>query len=466
MSGDAYGLKVCHVFAGTDGGRWVYEQLDILSRRHGAEVQVVLGGDVGPTVDLCRAAGIPVKAVDFTVRGWISLLSVPWRILKLAWWMRRQRFDVVQSHVMQSSLFARPAAWLADVPVRLVMVTGPFFMQAPLTRWVETATVPMDTGVIPSCALTARLYREAAVPEALVQPTLYYGPAAEAWDPASVAPAGLRAELGLAADTSLVGMVAVFYPRCGSTRFYPPETRDRLIKGHDDLIRAMHRVRAARPEARLVLIGKGWGAGGEEAEAELRALVREEGLEDAVIFTGYRTDIASVYLDLDVSVQASLNDNLGGTVESLLMARPTVATRVGGLVDSVVDGETGVLAEPGDPADLARAILRLLGDPEEARRMAERGRARMLAAFTLEQTAGGLVEIYARQRQSAPGAWRLAAGARRFLAAGLLYAPRLGIGLIREIYLAKKAKRASRRLLGRLPVSGLTPDGRAPRPLG
>src|SRR3954465_15931852 len=110
MSGGASGLKVCHVFAGTDGGRWVYEQLEILSRRHGAEVHVVPGGDAGPTVELCRAAGIPGKAAGCAVRGWSSIFSVPWRILKLAWWMRRQRFHAVQSHDMQSPLLERPAA--------------------------------------------------------------------------------------------------------------------------------------------------------------------------------------------------------------------------------------------------------------------------------------------------------------------------------------------------------------------
>jgi glycosyltransferase involved in cell wall biosynthesis len=463
MNGGASGLKVCHVFAGTEGGRWVYEQLEILKRQHGAQTWAVLGGDSGTTVELCRAAGIPVKAADFSVRGWKSLFSAPWRILKLAWWMRRQRFDVVQSHVMQSTLIARPAAWLADVPVRLVMVTGPFFMQAPATCWIEMATVWMETGVIPSCNLSARLYREAGIAETLLQPTLYYGPDAEAWDPARVRPAGIREEFGLTPDAPLIGMVAVFYPRCAANRFYPPETHDRFLKGHQEMIRAMHRVRAVHGEAKLLLIGKGWGTGGEEAEAELRALVRDEGLDDAVIFTGYRSDVASVYLDLDVSVQASLNDNLGGTVESLLMECPTVATRVGGLVDSVVDSETGLLVAPGDPDDLARGILRLLGDRREARQLGERGRARMLAGFTLEKTAAGLVEIYSRQRRSARGAWRLRVAAWRLVLAGLFHAPVLGRALMWELYLRRLAPARRRSFVDRLRLFGLRLAGRPPK---
>jgi glycosyltransferase involved in cell wall biosynthesis len=101
---------------------------------------------------------------------------------------------------------------------------------------------------------------------------------------------------------------------------------------------------------------------------------RRSGLQESVVFTGFRNDVPQIYRDLDVSVQASLNENLGGTIESLLMQCPTVATRVGGLTDSVVDGVTGVLPSPADPADLARGILRLLRDPKRARALGEAGR--------------------------------------------------------------------------------------------
>ncbi len=401
------GLRVCHVFAGTEGGSWVFDQL-VRLRDQGCEVTALLGGDSGTLVERCRDAGLRTVAFDFTVRPTLALALVPWRFLKLALWMRRERFDVVQSHVINSTIFARPAAWLADVPVRLTMVTGPFYMQAPATRMTESATCIIETGIIPSCELTAQLYREAGVPERLICETLYYGPAAALFDPATSNPLGLRATLGLPADTLLIGVVAMFYQRLPATGArIPPATRGRLVKGHEDLIAAMPLILEQFPQARMLFIGKGWGPQAPQCEAEIAELIAAAGMADHILPIGFVADVAGAYLDLDVSVQASLNENLGGTVESLLMARPTVATRVGGMVDAVVDGKTGVVVNPSDPPSLAHGIAALLMDSEWARALGQAGRARMLADFTIDVTAPRLMQIYTRQRAAATGAWRL-----------------------------------------------------------
>ena len=417
-----------------EGGRWMFEQLEALRDRHGCEVVALLGGAEGPTVDLCRNAGIRVEVADFRFHGWTGFFTMPWRMLKLAWWMRRERFDVVQSHVPSSTFLARPAAWLADVPVRLVMVTGPFAMMAPASRWMEIATVFMETGVIPSCELTGELYRAAGVDSKRVLPVLYYGPPEQRFTPEAIRPANIRAELGLAPEAPLIASAAIFYPRCPDNAFVPVEVRNRFAKGHTDIIEAMHIVLNEFAEARLLLIGKGWGATGGQAEQELRDFVHADGLDDAVLFLGWRSDLPEIYVDIDVSVQASLNENLGGTVESLLMARPTVATRVGGMVDAVIDGETGLLANPGDPASLADAILRLLRDREAAGRRAQEGRAHMLARFTLERTVPELDMLY-RGQCAVNGAFRPWKSALRLAYASVLLFTVLGRAMLFDFYL-------------------------------
>jgi glycosyltransferase involved in cell wall biosynthesis len=127
---------------------------------------------------------------------------------------------------------------------------------------------------------------------------------------------------------------------------------------------------------------------------EVKELVQRLGLESSVIFPGYRADANRILREASVAVQASLNENLGGIIEALLMGCPTVATRVGGMVDAVIDGETGVLVCPGDPEDLARGIKQMLRDPERARAMGRAGRELMLGRFTLQRTASDLAELY------------------------------------------------------------------------
>jgi starch synthase len=71
-----------------------------------------------------------------------------------------------------------------------------------------------------------------------------------------------------------------------------------------------------------------------------------------------------------------------------------VATRVGGIPEVVVDGETGWLVEPGDPAALARALHGALAEPERARQMGEAGRRRVAAHFAWDRIAGRTLEVY------------------------------------------------------------------------
>ena len=452
-------LKVCHVFGGTEGGRWAVEQLDAL-RAQGCACVAILAGEQGSTPDLCRRLDVPFKTFDFRLAGWKGLFRYPLTVLRMALWMRRERFDVVQSHVITSTLFARPAAWLADVPVRLVMVTSPFYMSAPTLRWVEQATARMETGVIPSCERTAELYREAGIAPQLIQRTLYYGPPQDRFDPDRATPEGLRAELGLADETPLIGSVAIFYPRLDGGRFVPPEARHRYIKGHPDLIRAMKLVRRDFPDARLALIGRGWGANGPQVEEEMRAIVRDEGLEDVVHFTGWRSNAPGVYLDLDVSVQASVHDNLGGTIESLLMARPTVATRVGGMIDSVIDGKTGILVNPEDPQDLARGIVELLRDPERGAALGRAGRALMLERFTLERTVPELAALYRRQRVAARRAYRPLVSLGRLLAGAAMAVPIVARGAY-DIFILSDPGRGKR---WRKRLGGMLRPGPGPNP--
>jgi glycosyltransferase involved in cell wall biosynthesis len=120
----------------------------------------------------------------------------------------------------------------------------------------------------------------------------------------------------------------------------------------------------------------------------------DELLRDRVLFVGNCSDVPSLLAASDVAVQCSLTESLGGTIEALLMERPVVATRVGGMPESVHDGVTGILVPPADPQALAAGILRLLENRAEAAAFGRAGRELMLERFTFARTVDDLDAIY------------------------------------------------------------------------
>jgi glycosyltransferase involved in cell wall biosynthesis len=383
------------VVATTEGATWMVEQLRELREQHGCDVSAVVSGLSGSLIDKLSSAGIPHFAFSFNLAGVRELLSMPLAVIRLARFFRQQRFDIVQSHVFMTMLFARPAAWLADVPVRLAMISGPFHLEAQASRLFERVTHWLDTMLIPSCEHSFRLCRTIGVSEGRLA-LIYYGADENKFDLAHVHPVDFRRRFGWGDDVPLVGLIAYFYRRLPRSSWVPRHLADRGVKGHEDLINATPLVLAEFPAAKILLIGPGWGEVGEAYRQELEAMVIDSGLEESVIFTGYHEDVNGVLRDLDVAVQASLSENLGGTIEALLMACPLVATRVGGMPDAVRDGETGVLVNASDPQDLARGIIEQLRDRERARTLAAAGRKLALERFTLHRTVNDLHELYTR----------------------------------------------------------------------
>jgi glycosyltransferase involved in cell wall biosynthesis len=384
-------LRVCHVVSAAEGAAWMVDQLRELRDGHGCEVAAIIASGTGGLAAHLRAEGIPFHVANFEFTG--PRLALPFRALSLARLFRRHRFDVVQTHLFHAMVLGRVAAWLADVPVRLTMVAGPFHLEACIPRWIDRLTAWMDTALIPSCEYSRELYLRMGISDDRLA-LIYYGYDEGKFDPERTVPTDVRGEFGWPSHTPLIGMVAYFYPVLPANRWIPPVVHGKAVKGHEDLIRAAPLVLREFPDAKFLLLSSPWGELGQQHLDSLQELVRRLDLQDSVIFTGFRSDLTGILRALDVSVQASLTDNLAGTTESLLMGCPMVATRVGGMLDSVRDGETGVLVNPADPEDLADGILRLLRDPEQARALGQAGRQLMLQLCTLKRTGDDLSALY------------------------------------------------------------------------
>jgi len=321
------------------------------------------------------------------------LFRLPMSAMKVARILRRENAEIAHSHIFVANLVTRMARLFTRAR-NISSAAGPRHLEAPLTRFVERLTWRTDAAIVAGCEYTAALYRDAGAPSDRVE-CIYYGPPAERFDPSNVDATSFRRDLGIAAGVPLVGLVAHFYPPMRGPQA-PPVTRGVDLKGHDHFLAAARIVAKRFPEARFVLVGSGSNAQGEAYRQSLIDACRADGFDSRVFFPGHRNDIAEVLAAFDVAVQCPLTETLGGTIEALLMERPTVATRVGGIPESVRHEETGLLVPPADPEALAAAIERLLANRDEGRRFGAAGRKLMLERFTLARTGSDLASLYER----------------------------------------------------------------------
>ena len=187
----------------------------------------------------------------------------------------------------------------------------------------------------------------------------------------------------------------------GAARGAPLVVQVAQLVGHKDpvnFVRAMARVHERVPDAVGLLVGDGPLRA--QAEAEVRAL----GLERTVRLTGYRTDADSLLAAADVACLSSREEGMGSVLlDALVFGVPVAATSAGGIPEVVAHGETGLLAEPENPAALGDVIATLLEDPATRRRLAAKARARA-SEFSVERMTDRTIAVYDEVLAVASGA--------------------------------------------------------------
>ena len=168
---------------------------------------------------------------------------------------------------------------------------------------------------------------------------------------------GVRGELGLDVSERLVVHVGNIRP----------------LKGHATLVAAAASLNAIRDDIQIVSIG------GEKTKGDLasiRTLAADLGVSGRIRFLGRREDALTFIAACDVYVNPADVEGLPVTIlEALALARPVVATSVGGVPSIIRDGETGILVPPGDPDAVAKAIDWMIDNPQKAAEYGTAGRA-------------------------------------------------------------------------------------------
>lgn len=184
--------------------------------------------------------------------------------------------------------------------------------------------------------------------------------------------AAARLELGLPPDAFVIGCISQLRPQ----------------KAPLDFVHVAARVLDELPGAHFVWVGDG------PLRGEVEDLARELGVEERLHLPGGREEVGRLYPALDVFLLPSLWEGLPRTLaEAFSVGVPVVATSVRGTTEAVIEGETGLLAEPGDVDALARQVLRLHADPALAARLRETAMPRA-REFSIETSMETLSRLY------------------------------------------------------------------------
>jgi glycosyltransferase involved in cell wall biosynthesis len=280
--------------------------------------------------------------------------------------------DVVHNHMYRAEVVGTQAAWaLAAAGRRRPLVVGTVHSSRVRSEedreLLRRLTPKMDHLIAVSRASVRKLEDEGrvAAPISLI----YNGVDLARYDEPEVC-CTLQAEYGIPAGAPVVGVVARLEPE----------------KGHPTLLDAWPLVLASVPNAHLLIVGEG---------SQREALEEQAANLASVHFTGRRDDVPAVTAALDVAVLPSYREAQGLSIlEAMALARPVVASAVGGIPEMVEDGRTGLLVPPRDPEALAAAITRLLLDHPFADTLGKAGKDLVHERFCVELMVRAVESIY------------------------------------------------------------------------
>lgn len=295
---------------------------------------------------------------------------------RLAAALRRHKIEILHSHMFRASLFASPIGRLCRVPV---ILETPHVRETWRKGWIKSHFIVdraiarlVDRYIAVSEANARYLIEQKRIPARKIS-VIQNGCSIERVDPSKAHPEGIRESLGFSKDDLVLIAMARLEPQ----------------KGHRILLQALQLLHVQFPNIRLICLGSG------ALEEELKTTTQQLGLEAIVRFVGFQSNVADWLAAADIGVLPSFYEGLPlAAVETLAAGLPMVATAVDGTPEVVVDGESGLLVQAGNPAAMASAISTLARQPELRRKFALAGRERVLKQFTIEQQVEKTSNLY------------------------------------------------------------------------
>ena len=310
-----------------------------------------------------QAAGIKVHPVR--MRGEADIFAAR----RIAGLVRSREFDVVHMHTAHAHMLGCMACARNSNPVCIVSRRVDFPIRK---RFLGLSRIKyvfrVDRYIAISNAVKEVLIKGGVKPEKIS--VVYSGVESSGADGAGP---DIRAEFGLSDSEKIVGTVGALVGH----------------KGHRYLIEAAPIILEKHPHVKFIFVGDG------ELRSELKALASQFGVQHAIIFAGYRSDVHALLRQFDVYAAPSHMEGLNTSILDALMAkRPVVAARAGGIPEIVEHDKTGLLVPPGDHVLLAEAVVEMLTDKEKALKLALAGCKSVQGRFTADKMVEGTISVY------------------------------------------------------------------------
>jgi len=296
--------------------------------------------------------------------------------VSLARLLRKERIQILQTHLFDAGVVGIIAARLARIPITIltrhhtdeVRLIGSRF-HVGLDRWMARKA---DRVVVFSHAVRNYMVSNEHLPAEKID-VIYQGFDFERFSATEKERKRVRAEFNLTSEF-VIGSVGRLFK----------------IKGHVYLLTALKDLAKEIPHVRLLLVGGG-------NQTTVKKMVHDLGLEDRVLFAGHRRDVAACLRAMDLVVHPSLAEAFCQVlVESMSVGTPVVATDVGGAAEVITHGKTGMLVSAASPEAIYRAVLELYHDPEGRRIMAAAAQTSVHARFTVERMVTQQIHCYER----------------------------------------------------------------------
>ena len=335
-------IKICHLISGDLwAGAEVQMYTVVLALSHCPEFELsaILLND-GLLAEKLRAAGIVTTVYDERKMGFFQIKS---NINQL---LTKNPAAIMHSHRYKENILAATAKKRGKVKYLVQTVHGigePFHgLKSAKSRFrsiLNTYYTRKYFDTIISVSDNIRGQLAEFLPSSKII-TIH-----NAVDPANLhvskSPRLIRAELGINDEHQLIGSVGRMVP----------------VKGYDLFLKMAAMISHTNPMARFLLVGDG------PLKSELENSAREMGLGGEIVFAGFRSDVTDLINSLDIFVMTSIHEGIPmALLEAMALEKAVVSTAVGGIVEVISNGKSGLLVEPGSCTALAQACLRILDD--------------------------------------------------------------------------------------------------------